>query len=79
MIASIPVNLFFTAALPVWPIVLLVNMLVFAGVGVAMIDVFSRVMARFEPDRGRMPALWLVLVGAIGAELFYFFGLFQFA
>jgi hypothetical protein len=79
MIASIPVNLFFTAALPYWPIVLLVNLLVFAGVGVAMIDVFARVMARLEPARGKSPALWLGLVGAIGAELFYTFGLFQFA
>jgi hypothetical protein len=79
MIASIPINLFFTAALPFWPIVLFVNLLVFAGVGVAMIDVFARVMARLEPARGKTPALWLALVGAIGAELFYTLGLFQFA
>jgi hypothetical protein len=78
MIASIPVNLFFTAALPFAPAVLVVNLVVFTGVGVCMVDVFSRVMAKLEPARGRAPALWLVLVGAIGAELFYALGLFHF-
>jgi hypothetical protein len=43
-----------------------------------MVDVFGRVMAQLEPQRGRAPAVWLVLVGAIGAELFYYFGLFSF-
>ena len=79
MIASIPINWFFTAAVPHAGFVLLVNLTVFAGVGVAMIDVFGRVMARLEPDRQAPPTWWLVLVGAIGCELFYFFGLFHFA
>lgn len=79
MIASVPINLFFSAALPFPPAVLVVNLIVFAGVGVAMIDVFARVMAALEPARGRLPAWWLALVGAIGCELFYAFGLFQFA
>lgn len=78
LIASIPINLFFTAALPSTGFVLLVNLVVFAGVGVCMIDVFGRVMTRLEPARGRLPTLWLALVGAIGAELFYAFGLFHF-
>ncbi len=78
MIASIPINLFFSAALPYPGVVLLVNLVVFAGVGVCMIDVFGRVMSRLEPSRGRIPTLWLALVGAIGAELFYAFGLFHF-
>ncbi|MCI0638500.1 MAG: hypothetical protein L0Y72_29495 [Gemmataceae bacterium] len=79
MIASIPINLFFSTALP-FPIpVLLVNLVVFAGVGVSMIDVFGRVMQKLEPARGRSPVVWLALVGAIGAELFYAFGLFQFS
>jgi hypothetical protein len=82
MIASIPITWFFTVAIsgrwqPVG--VLLVNLVVFTGVGVAMIDVFSRVLQRLEPSRGRSPAWWLLLVGAIGAELFYAFGLFDFA
>ena len=77
MLAAIPVSWFFTVAVPVAPVVLLVHLVVFAVVGVAMIDVFSRVMAALEPDRGRAPAWWLVLVGAIGGELFYAFGLFD--
>ena len=60
-------------------LVLLVNLAVFAGVGVAMIDVFGRVMQATEPQRGRGPIWWLVVVGAIGSELFYAFGLFQFS
>jgi hypothetical protein len=78
MIASIPINWFFSVAVPHPAFVLAVNLTVFAGVGVAMIDVFHRVMRRLEPRRETAPTWWLVLVGVIGAELFYFFGLFQF-
>jgi hypothetical protein len=78
MIASIPINWFFSVAVPHPAFVLAVNLTVFAGVGVAMIDVFGRVMHRLEPRRTAPPTWWLLLVGAIGAELFYFFGLFQF-
>lgn len=78
MIASIPINWFFSVAVPHPLFVLAVNLIVFAGVGVAMIDVFHRVMHRLEPRREIAPTWWLVLVGVIGAELFYFFGLFQF-
>jgi hypothetical protein len=77
LLASVPINLFFTAAVPVPVVVLLVNLTVFAGVGIAMVDVFCRVIERLEPHRGRAPAWWLALVGAIGAELFYAFGLFH--
>jgi hypothetical protein len=79
LIASIPVNWFFTVAIPIPWFVLVVNLVVFAGVGVAMVDVFCRVVASLEPWRGRLPAWWLLLVGAIGGELFYAFGLFDFA
>jgi hypothetical protein len=79
MIASIPINWFFTVAIPNPTFVLVVNLALFTGVGVAMIDVFSRVMETLEPDRGRAPVVWLALVGAIGGELFYAFGLFQFS
>ncbi len=79
LMASIPINWFFTVAVPVGWFVLLVNLVVFAGVGAAMVDVFCRVMERLEPVRGRTPAWWLLLVGAIGGELFYAFGLFDFA
>jgi hypothetical protein len=78
LIASIPVNWFLTVAVPHATVVRIVNLLVFAAVGVAMIDVFGRVLARVEPARGRAPAWWLVLVGIVGSELFYSFGLFRF-
>jgi hypothetical protein len=78
MLASIPINWFFSVAVPHPAFVLAVNLVVFAGVGVAMTDVFQRVMHRLEPGRRATPIWWLVLVAAIGAELFYFFGLFQF-
>jgi hypothetical protein len=87
MIASIPINWFFTVSLHdlvadparvTW-LVRAVNLVVFGGVGVAMTDVFGRVMEALEPERGRSPVLWLVVVSAIGGELSYAFGLFQFA
>ena len=78
MIASIPINWFFTTAVPYAPFILGVNLVVFAGVGVAMIDVFGRVIQTLEPERGRFPVIWLLLVGAIGSELFYVLGLFEF-
>jgi hypothetical protein len=77
MIASVPINWFFLVALPYPVVALVVNLVIFTGVGVAMIDVFSRVMERLEPARGRMPVWWLGLVGSIGGELFYAFGLFD--
>jgi hypothetical protein len=73
----LPVAWFFTVATPIGWVLLLVHLAVFASVGVAMIDVFSRVMERLEPQRGKAPAWWLALVGAIGSELFYAFGLFS--
>ena len=79
MLAAIPVSWFFTIALPYPRVVLLVHLAVFAIVGIAMIDVFCRVIANLEPHRGRTPAWWLTLVGAIGGELFYAFGLFKFS
>jgi hypothetical protein len=87
MIASIPINWFFTVSLHdlvadparvTW-LVRAVNLVVFGGVGIAMTDVFGRVMEALEPERGRSPVLWLAVVSAIGGELFYAFGLFQFA
>ncbi len=87
MIASIPINWFFTIAFHdlvanpshvTW-LVRAVNLVVFTGVGISMVDIFGRVMAVLEPERGRWPVLWLAIVTAIGGELFYAFGLFQFA
>ena len=78
MIAAIPLNWFFTVALPFPAVALVVNLAIFTAVGVAMTDVFCRVMETLEPSRGRLPAWWLLLIGAIGGELFYAFGLFDF-
>jgi hypothetical protein len=87
LMASIPINWFFTVAL--WrlapetlsnfiagQLVLLVNLTVFAGVGVSMVDVFGRIVEQLEPSGGRQPTWFLVLVGAIGSQLFYLFQLF---
>jgi hypothetical protein len=79
MLASIPINWFFTATVPHPTFVLIVNLIVFTGVGVSMVDVFRRVMLRLEPKRNFAPVWWLMIVGVIGGELFFFFGLFQFA
>lgn len=78
MIASIPINWFFSAAIPNGGFLLALNLIVFAGVGVAMIDTFQRVMLRLEPARSTAPTWWLVVVGMIGVELFYAFDLFRF-
>ena len=78
MIASIPINWFFTAAVPHNGFIFVLNVIVFTGVGVAMIDTFQRVMIRLEPRRHSAPTWWLVLVGMIGLELFYAFHLFEF-
>ena len=79
MIAMVPVNWFFTAAIPVPGMVLVVNLVIFTGVGVAMIDVFAPVMKALEPGRAAAPTWWLLLVAVIGGELYWAFGVFDFA
>lgn len=79
MLASIPVTWFFSLALPYVFIRWAVNIIVFLGVGICMSDVFLRVMKALEPTRNRTyPFLWLLLLSAIGMQLFWLFGLFQF-
>lgn len=78
LLAAIPIAWFFTVALPNAIVLLLVHLAVFTLVGVAMADVFSRVMERLEPRRGRQPAWWLLLVGVLGGELFHALGLFDY-
>lgn len=78
MLASVPVNWFFSLALPYTEVRLAVNLLVFSGVGVCMSDVFIRVMQALEPDRSPVFAYaWLGLLSIIGAELFWLLGLFE--
>ena len=79
MLASVPVNWFFSLTLPWAATRLVVNLVVFAGVGFCMSDVFLRVMRHLEPDTGHKFAfLWLGLLSIIGAELFVLFGVFAF-
>ncbi|HEX8703540.1 MAG TPA: hypothetical protein VF815_32190 [Myxococcaceae bacterium] len=79
LLASVPITWFFGLALPYGFVRLAVNLAVFAGVGVCMVDVFLRTMKALEPERSRAYALlWLVLVGVIGAELMTLFSLFHF-
>jgi hypothetical protein len=79
MLASVPINWFFTLALPHPFIRFVVNIVVFSGVGVCMVDVFMRVMAALEPQRNRVYAFfWLALVGVIGLELMTLLDVFHF-
>jgi hypothetical protein len=90
LIASVPINWLFAVAIDdaagLLPaglarqapglVVLAINLLVFAGVGFSMVDVFGRVVERLEPGRHQQPHWFLLLVGAIGAQLCYLLGLF---
>ena len=77
MLASVPVNWFFSLALPYNSVRVAVNVLVFSAVGICMVDVFLRLMKALEPDRSRTYAVvWLLLVGIIGAELMVLVDLF---
>jgi hypothetical protein len=79
LLASVPVTWFFGLALPYAFVRVAVNLAVFAGVGVCMVDVFLRTMKALEPEHSRLyAALWLALVGVIGAELMTLFSLFHF-
>jgi hypothetical protein len=79
LLASVPITWFFGLALPYGLVRLAVNLAVFTGVGVCMVDVFLRTMKALEPERSRAYAvLWLALVGVIGAELMTLFSLFHF-
>ena len=70
MLASVPVNWFFSLAVPFTSVRVAVSILVFSAVGICMVDVFLRVMKALEPERSRAFAvIWLLLVAVIGAEL----------
>jgi hypothetical protein len=71
MLAGVPVSWFFSLALPYEGVRLAVHLLVFAGVGVAMNDVFLRTMNK------HLSWIWLGLICTIGTELMLLLGLFS--
>jgi hypothetical protein len=76
MLASIPVLWFVELCLPFGWARLLTALVSFAGVGLCMADVFSRVMATLEGGHVRHLA-WLALLSMVGAEMFFVLGLFN--
>jgi hypothetical protein len=87
LVASVPINWFFSVAIPAQVpelfshetaenIVLGVNLLVFLGVGMSMVDVFWRVITAVEARPDAQPFWFPALIGLIGGQLFYLFGLF---
>lgn len=79
MLASVPINWFFTLAVPHGIARLSVNVVVFGGVGLCMIDVFLRVMRTLEPEKTQLfSCLWLGLICVVGMELYAIFGVFTF-
>ncbi len=79
MLAGVPVNWFFTLALPWTATRILVNLVIFSGVGIAMADTFLRVMKALEPGRSvAFPFVWLGLLAAIGNEMMALLGVLKF-
>lgn len=79
MLASVPVTWFFSLAVPFDIVRWGVNLVIFAGVGIAMIDVLLRILRAVEPNHSLgYPFIWLMLLATLGAQLFALFGLFQF-
>jgi hypothetical protein len=79
MLASVPINWFFSLALPFSLPRLLTNVVIFTGVGICMADVFLRVFHALEPERSSFSGFWwLGLHAVIGIELFSLFGIFAF-
>jgi hypothetical protein len=76
MIASIPVLWFFELCLPYVGVRLFINLIIFAGVGLSMLEVFRRVMTALEGPRA-FHFLWMGLLSLLGAEMFALFGLFN--
>jgi hypothetical protein len=78
MLASVPVNWFFSLAAPYALTRLLSNVVIFSGVGLCMTDVFVRVLAALEPGRSRWYGItWVGLISVIGMELFSLLGIFE--
>lgn len=66
MLASVPINWFFSLAAPYANVRLAVNIVIFTGVGICMTDVFLRVLQALEPERSLLfGRLWIGLLGVI--------------
>jgi hypothetical protein len=79
MLASVPINWFFTLALPHAAARWAINVIVFSGVGICMTDVFLRSLLALDPESSReFGFVWVCLLAAIGTELFVLFGVFNF-
>ncbi|MFU8804923.1 MAG: hypothetical protein ACNA8W_14005 [Bradymonadaceae bacterium] len=79
MLAGVPITWFFSLALPFDIFRWLTHIIVFAGVGFCMSDVFLRVMRALEPNRTNpYPLVWLALLTFVGAEFFWLLGVFDF-
>lgn len=76
MLASVPVLWFFELCLPYPAVRLFINLLIFGGVGLSMVEVFLRVMRALE-GRRFFHLLWMGLLALVGAEMFTLFGLFS--
>ena len=79
LLASIPVHLFFASTLSGHTPVLIVNLIIFMGVGLCGSDVLLRVVREVAPRSTGFARMWLLLLGVLGPELFLYFGLFDFA
>lgn len=78
MLAGIPISWFFTLALPLEAMRVGVHLLVFAGVGVCMTDVFLRTMRAVSGEESSFLSwVWLLLMGVIGGELMLLLDLFK--
>jgi hypothetical protein len=77
LLASIPIQLLFSTLLPFETVRLAVHIAVFAGVGICAADVLVRVVREVEPESVPVAKAWLLLLGALGPELFYLLGVFQ--
>lgn len=78
MLAGVPVSWFFTLALPYSFVRVAIHLVVFAGVGIAMADVFLRIMRAVDQNESSAFSwLWLILIAVIGGELMLLLGLFN--
>ena len=70
LLSGAPVHWFFSVAFEDAAIARAIALVIFAGVAVAMFDVFFRALLALDPGHRRaFPALWLTLVCLLGGQL----------